>query len=553
MQLIRTVLPLLVLASLPHSPALATNTQAPEDVHGRAIKAHTAFLAHDLLEGRETGHRGYDIAAAYVAAQFEAFGLEPGNGQNGFFQTVPLRERSLQPGGTRFVLRLGANECVFENGIDIAVDASEYELDETIEAPLVFVGWGITAPGLDHDDYAGLDVRGKAVVLLEGAPASLPGALRAHYSWIEQKERMAADHGAIAVLTLKSPARERFSPFERTRQLKPLPQLAWRETERDAHAAPVKATISLGPQAARELFAHAGRDIDRIYRASESKPPRGFPLRASMRLTRKSSHEDTASANVLGISRGTDPAVADEYVVVAAHLDHVGVGEPINGDAIYNGAVDNAGGVATMLEVARAIRASGGTRRSILFLATTGEEKGLIGSDYFVAHPTVPLEQIVAAISVDGLMAFHDFGGIVALGADHSTLGEISLAAARAIDAVHVPDPIPERGNLALSDQYPFLRVGIPVLFPNPAPGHARDGDDGGTAAWDDYETHHYHRPSDDMRLPLRWDVAERWARYIDGVIRGAANAPLRPRWYEGDALAKVFAPTTPRAKPPTH
>lgn len=222
----------------------------------------------------------------------------------------------------------------------------------------------------------------------------------------------------------------------------------------------------------------------------------------------------------------------------------------MNGDAIYNGAVDNAGGVATILEVARAISSSGRTKRSILFLATTGEEKGLIGSDYFVAHPTVPLQNIVAAISVDGLMAFHDFGGIVALGAGHSTLGAFSLAAARTIGAVHVPDPIPERGNLALSDQYPFLRAGIPVLFPNPARGLSRDGRDD-TAAWDEYETRHYHQPSDDMRLPLRWDVAERWGRYIDALVRGAANAPERPLWYEADLLAAVFAPGSPRAARP--
>jgi Zn-dependent M28 family amino/carboxypeptidase len=158
------------------------------------------------------------------------------------------------------------------------------------------------------------------------------------------------------------------------------------------------------------------------------------------------------------------------------------------------------------------------------------------------------LEKIVAAISVDGLMAFHDFAGVVALGAEHSTLGRISLAAAESIGAVHEPDPIPGRGNLALSDQYPFLRVGVPVLFPNPARGTSRDGKSD-TTTWDEYETRHYHQPSDDMKLPLRWDVAQRWAQYIYAVVAGAANAPLRPLWYEGDELAAVFAPKADRAR----
>lgn len=228
----------------------------------------------------------------------------------------------------------------------------------------------------------------------------------------------------------------------------------------------------------------------------------------------------------------------------------MGLGPEVKGDRIYNGAVDNAGGVAVMLEVARALRDGPAPRRSILFIATAGEERGLLGSDYYATYPTVPLGRVAAAISVDGLMAFHDFGGIVALGADHSTLGEISARAARDVGAVHVPDPIADRGNLALSDQYPFLRHGVPVLFPNPARGQPRSGPDG-IAEWDAYEADAYHQPSDDMSLPLRWDVAARWAEYVRGVIAGAADAGQRPTWYAGDPLADAFAPTAPRTRPP--
>lgn len=265
-------------------------------------------------------------------------------------------------------------------------------------------------------------------------------------------------------------------------------------------------------------------------------------------MSRTSKHTDTTSSNVLGVIPGSDPVLSREYVVVLAHLDHVGKGPAVDGDDIYNGAVDNAGGVAVMIEAARLLAASPkAPRRSILFVATTAEEKGLLGAEYFAEHLPVDIRDVAAAISVDGLMAFHDFSGIVALGAEHSTLGRISEFAAMEVGAVHSPDPIPGRGNLALSDQYPLLRRGVPVLFPNPARGATRSGTVD-VALWDEYEKRHYHQPSDEADLEIDWTVAARWAAYIHRTIAGTAAAD-RPRWYEGDVLGNVFSPGTPRAK----
>jgi hypothetical protein len=283
----------------------ATAEERVAQVQGQAIKAHTEFLASDLLGSREAGERGYEIAAAYVAAQFAALGLEPA-GEDGFFQYVPLRRRSLVPPGAQFSIVSNKRERILENGVDVAIDASPFVTEERFEAEVVFVGWGITAPNLGFDDYAGLDVKGKAVVLMEGAPASFPGALRAHYSWTQQKERMAAERGAIAVLTLKSPTRERFSPFELARRVRPMPQLSWYDDASTTHQR-IRATISLSPSLARDLFAEAGKDLDQIYRDADSSPPRGFKLPMHMRLARVSRHEDTRSPNVLGVLRGTDP------------------------------------------------------------------------------------------------------------------------------------------------------------------------------------------------------------------------------------------------------
>lgn len=514
----------------------ATANAGPDDRIADAVKAHTVFLAHDLLEGRDTGSKGYGIAAEYVASQFLQSGIAPA-GTDGYMQSVPLRRRTLED--ARLTLQTSGETVELTNGRDVAIDASPLHTLENLDLPLVFVGWGISAPELGLDDYRGVDVRGKAVVLMEGAPASLPGALRAHYTWIQQKERMAAAAGAVAIVTLKSPARERFSPWERARQLRPLPALHWHAERADRRPA-VRATVTLSPATASRLFEANGIDLPRLYADADKNPPRARPLDARLGIQRRSIHEDIASPNVIGLIAGSDPALKDEFVLVLAHLDHVGIGKPVDGDAIYNGAIDNAGGVAVMIEAARSLRTRS-PKRSVLFVATTGEEKGLIGADYFSAFPTVPLRNIVAAISVDGLMAFHDFEDIVSLGADHSNLGEASAAAAAAIGARHVPDPIPERGNLALSDQYPFLRAGIPVLFPNPGP---RDPATGAAEhpAWTAYETRSYHQPSDDTSLPIRWDVAGRWARYIEGTLHGIANGP-RPAWYADDPVGKGFAP----------
>lgn len=539
------VLWLMAGAALTTAPMTGTNVSARErDPIEDAVRAHTIFLAHDLLEGRDTGSKGYDIAAQYVASAFLQYGLEPA-GTEGYLQPVPLRRRTLVD--NKISLRIGTEEIALVNGDTVAIDASPHQASEMLDLPLVFVGWGISAPELGLDDYRAIDVRGKAVVLIEGAPPSLPGALRAHYSWVQQKERMAAAAGAAAIVTIKSPARERFSPWSMTAQFRPLPAVHW-HAERANQPPPVRATVSLSPAMATRLFEANGIDLARLYADAEKKPPKARAFDAGIRVARTSRHEDIRSPNVVGLIPGSDPALKDEYVLVLAHLDHVGVGKPVDGDAIYNGAIDNAGGVAVLMEAARALK-SRGTKRPVLFVATTGEEKGLIGADYFAAFPTVPLEKIVAAVSVDGLMAWHDFEDIVSLGSDHSNLGEASAAAAAAIGAKHVPDPIPDRGNLALSDQYPFLRAGIPVLFPNPGP---RDPATGAAEhpAWTAYEEKSYHKPSDETSLPIRWDVAGRWARYIEGTIERIANGP-RPAWYEGDALAHGFAPHAARVPRP--
>lgn len=243
--LIRSSIGLAVLtAALIASSASASAPNSRERASPAAMRAHTSFLANDLLEGRDAGTRGFDLASAYVAAQFESLGLKPGGDAGNWYQTLKVRRRTLKTVEMTYLGQAGTTSLV--NGKDVAVDASPYAASETLDLELVFVGWGIDAPALGFRDYDNLDVRGKAVVLLEGAPSSLPPALRAHYSWIQQKERMAAAHGAAAILTIKSPARERFSPWERARVYRPLPAVNWIGSRSPGEQLPPKATVTLG-------------------------------------------------------------------------------------------------------------------------------------------------------------------------------------------------------------------------------------------------------------------------------------------------------------------
>jgi Peptidase family M28 len=518
------------------APAHARNEQT--NIRAAAVEAHTRYLASDLLEGREPGTRGYDLAAAYVAAQFAALGLKPGGDSGSWFQSVPLRTRTLEH--VSMAIRTRGDTMTVQNGVDVAVDAGSVAKSDSVQAPLVFVGWGISAPSLGHNDYAGLDVRGKVVVLFEGAPATFPGALRAHYGWVDQKAAMAVAHGAVAILTIKTPTREAVSPWERARVNRPRPAMSWIARDGMVGNRFAVPAITLGPEAAKRLFAASGHDLAEIMTRSEQGKVDGFALDSSLDFRRTSRHADTASPNVLAILPGSDPKLRNEYVFVTGHLDHVGIGPAVKGDSIYNGAADNAGGIAVILEVARALASGPRPKRSIVFLATTAEEKGLLGATYYTEYPTIPLGQIAAVINIDGLMAFFDFSDIVALGADHSTLGQISGRVAKLVSAREVPDPIPERGNLALSDQYPFLRAGIPVLFPLPGRGRGRDGSNG-DAEWQAFMTTRYHQPSDDLNQPWRWDVAARWGDYLFEVVRQTANARQRPAWHADDPLGAVF------------
>jgi peptidase M28-like protein len=508
---------------------------AAQDISPARIAAHMRFLSSDLLEGRGTGTRGYMLAAQYVASQYEGFGLEPGAG-GGWYQDVPFRKIVPIPEQSSIVI--GSAALAFGTGFTTSGDPVRE--DARAEGGVVFVGYGITAPGEKHDDYAGVDVHGKIVAYFSGAPKTFSNDVRAHYSSSVVKYENAASHGAAGVLILRPKADETRSPWARSVRQSKLGAMNWIEPGGAMHAAfpQLGATATLSRAGAEALL---GAQLDSLDQQVEAGKAKSFelPLRVSMHVV--SRHEAVKSPNVVGVWRGSDPNLRNEYVVYSAHLDHLGISDPVDGDTINNGALDNASGVASILEIARAFaEAPSRPRRSILFLATTGEEKGLRGADYFANNPTVPLQSIVADVNVDEILMFHPVKDVVPIGGEHSTLGDDAARAAKAMGLVVSPDPQPEEIVFVRSDQYPFVKRGVPSIYVG-AGYKAVDPKYDVVKESVKWEEEIYHSPKDDMSQPLDFTVGAMVAKFNYLLGRDVADAPARPRWKKGDFFGEMF------------
>jgi hypothetical protein len=516
----------------------AAQTTAPT-ITPEAVKAHVAFLADDLLEGRDAGTRGYDIAARYVASHFAMLGLKPANGDS-WYQQVPLEQRSLGDAETSFVT---IGERRFGNGSEAIVRANA-EGPQRAAGDAVFVGYGIDSPENRIDDYAGIDVTGKTVVLLYGAPKSLPGDVRAALS--QDKGKVARRKGAAAVVTLFDGEMAKRYPWAMVQREAGGPATRLAQANEDADAlTPVSALLS--PVAAEALFAGAPRSYAQVLADAErGRKLKGFALRQQVAIAGESGTRTFTSPNVIGMIPGSDPALAKEYVLLMAHLDHNGVHADAEGeDKIFNGAMDNAAGTASMLEVARAFAASGERpKRTILFAAVTAEEDGLLGSQYLAKN--APGDgKVVAVVNLDMPVLTYDFTDVVAFGAEHSTMGPL-VAAAAAKDGVKLsPDPMPEENLFTRSDHFSFVQQGVPSVFL--VTGHAN----GGAEAFKTFLATHYHKPSDDLSLPFDWEAGAKFARVNYSIARDLANAPQAPRWYEDSPFGQQFAADAPKAARP--
>jgi len=490
-----------------------------------ALKAHVRFLASDAMRGRDTGSPELAVAEQYVAAQMLAAGLVPGVPGGSWLQPVPLVAYKSADHGS-LVLTRGSTRTALEWGKDYLARATPAAPKVAVSGPVVFAGYG------SEEEYRGLNVKGAIVAVLRDSPHSLPSDVRAHLAQPDQQARTAAAHGAVGVILLEGNARHAIFPFAETIPYASSEAMTWAGAGEAAGAPPF---AYLGFEGAAKLFAGSRIGWDAVLAADKaSKPlPRG-PLDVIATGTANTAIRTLSANNVVGLLEGTDRK--DEYVVLSAHLDHVGTGEPdATGDTIYNGAMDNAVGTAAMLEVARRFQASGKRpRRSILFVAVTAEEKGLVGSDYFAANPPVPRGSIVADVNLDMPILTYDFVDLVAYGADRSSLGRLVAAAAAAEGVKLVPDPDPQEAYFVRSDHYSFVKAGIPSVSLDLGPGGP------GAAATKAFVEQHYHQPSDEVGL-IDWKQGMRFVSLNYAIARAVADADERPVWNKGDFFGTLY------------
>ena len=530
-------------AALKEDALVALQASADAQISAARIAADLSYLADDARAGREAGTTGYNDAANYVAARFEALGLEPG-GDDGWFQMVTLRTVRRNPDAASLVVTQNDGEKeTFSHPDDYLIGRSMAGPTFSVNAPVVFVRHGVVAPDVGLNDYDGVDVEGKIVVAYSGAPNLFDGEKRTFYSSTDYKLKTAAANGAIGFITLPSKSDIKRLPWRRVTANIGREVMTWVHPDGvgETAAASLKATATLSPAGAVKLFAGTSVAFTDIQSMMERKEVTNdlvaFDLGKTVSLKGASIFKEYESPNVAGLIRGSDKNLVDEVVVLTAHLDHVGVREPRKGgdDFIHNGAMDNAMGVATMLEIARSFQSGAVPRRSILFLAVTAEEKGLLGADYFVHYPTVE-HSLIANVNLDMPLTLFPFTDVIAFGAERSTLGPLVKGAAASMSIAVTPDPIPEQGIFTRSDHYRFVEKGVPAVFLIVGFG------DGGEAVFSNFIKNHYHQPSDDLDLPINYEAAARFSELNYRIAQSIADAPVAPSWIEGDFFAEKFA-----------
>lgn len=498
---------------------------------GKAWWADIEALASDATEGRQPGSKGYDLAADHVIARFKALGLQPAGDGGGWKQPVAFEEQIVDHGASTAALVGPDGVATMAMGVDMLVGPGSGPRAAVTEAPLVFIGYGLKLPG--HDDFAGVDLKGKIAVVISGGPAELPGPMKSANR--SDRTKFLREAGAVGVIALVTPAQVEI-PWDRRKLLATqagmyLADAGLRE------AADGFFTGAVDPARSELLFAKSGRTFAEMAAlADASKPVPGFALNQTLRATVAATRRPVTSYNLVAKLPGSDPRLAAEHVVISAHLDHIGVGKPIDGDPIYNGAMDDASGVASVLGILTRLKQGKRPRRSMLAVIVTAEEKGLLGSRYFAQKPTVPKGSLVANLNFDMPLPFWPLKLVLVQGDQESTLGAVARAAAARQSLALTPDPLPERNSFTRTDQFSFVQAGIPALA-------FKFGFVKGTPEFEIervWRANRYHAPSDDLLQPgVLADEAVKLDALVAAIARDIGNAPTRPTWLE----TSVFKP----------
>jgi Zn-dependent M28 family amino/carboxypeptidase len=515
--------------------AIAATAQTPSHFDGQTWWGHIKVLADDKFEGRDTGSRGEREAQRYAVEQLKNAGAEPA-GVDGYYQPVKFVSRQIvEKDCSLTLIRDGKREPL--TLVEDAIISTRIMPAPEVEAPLVFVGYGLKVPENNYDDFAGVDVRGKIIVIFSGSPAEIPGALASHYQTALERWKVLRAAGAIGIVSLMNPASMDI-PWSRVALNRAHPSMdldypEFNETEG------ARIGVTVNPAYAEKFLAGSGHTFEEIAAlGKDRKPLPHFALAVALAAKTRVDVTKIESANLVAKIPGTDPALKDQYVVLSAHLDHVGIGEPINGDRIYNGAMDDGSGSALVLDMAASFKKNPEKlRRSILLLLVTGEEKGLLGSKYFAAHPTVSPKSIVADVNVDMFLPIVPLKLLTVLGLDDSDLGDRVREIAQSQGVQVQPDPEPLRNLFVRSDQYNFIRRGIPsvIMSVAPEPGTPE------VQIFKDWLTERYHAPSDDVNQPVDLAAGAKYEEIVRELLINIANTERRPEW-KPDSFFRRYA-----------
>ena len=507
------------------------------------IMRHTRVLSSDEYEGRGPGTRGEELTVNYLTEQFKKMGLKPGNPDGTYVQNVPLAGFTARPTAS---FSAGGKNIELKNLDDYVAVSRRYVPEVKVEnSDIVFVGYGVVAPEYGWDDYKGLDVRGKTIVMLINDPAvpdpadasklderMFKGKAMTYYGRWTYKYEIASEKGAAAAIIVHETGPAGY-PYEVVRGSWGRENFDIVRPDKNAGRVGVESWITL--DRAKELFAASGQDFDALKRAAVRKDFKPVALGAKANFTVRNTLRQIDSRNVIARLDGSDPKLKNEYVVYTAHWDHLGRDEKLQGDQIYNGALDNASGTATLLEIAEAFtKMRPAPKRSIIFLAVTAEEKGLLGAKHYATNPLYPLERTVANINMDGANQWGRTKDIVIVGSGNSTMDDLTREAAAAQGRTVSPDPEPEKGFFYRSDQFEFAKQGVPVLYTDTGVEYVGKPAGYGEKKRDEYTNNDYHKPSDEIKPD--WDLAGAVedAQLMVAIGHRVAQGARWPEWKPG-------------------
>ena len=512
---------------------------AMDRVDTNTIRAHIAYLADDKLKGRYPGTEGFQTAVDYVIDQYKKIGLQPAGDNNGFTQKLIIRKSVVNNASSVAILK-DKNGNTDSLGFARDFVPVPHPLIENVsaEGQLVFAGYGVDIPG-GYSDYNGIDVKGKIVVVINGAPPGLMSTLTAHFSNPGNKMNTAFAKGAIGVVTVNTTVRPGTNPnpiIQSNITLNPKKTAAYGR----AFTGNLKAVLNGSPYFFNKIFLNSGKNAEQVLSDLKNGKPSSFDLPFSIAVAYKTAHTDFESYNVVAVIPGTDKVLKNEYVVHSAHLDHLGIGRVVNGDSIYNGAHDNASGVASLLEIAKLYKSSGANpKRSVLIVMVTGEEMGLIGSSYFAANPTVPKGSIVADVNTDMPTVIAPLLSVVPLGAEHSSIMNHVKFAANYLGLEVEKDPEPNENRFVRSDQYSFVMNGIPAL-------HIKYGTRSDVPGFNltdfvkQWRAKYYHQAADGLDGIFNFAAAKTYVQLNFLISYSIAQTLIRPNWNEGDLFGTI-------------